>query len=73
MQILNIRKFEPFERDSKRSNANSKHSKGIRSIQMQIQNIWKGFEPFECTSEPFESTFEPFERDSKLYFTLLVM
>ena len=40
MQILNIRngfepferKFKPFERDSKHSNANSYHSKGIRSI-----------------------------------------
>ena len=98
-------KFEPFERDSKHWNANSKHSKGIepfeckfaafeckfeqlkrdwkhwnanskhssdskysnensnnsiliRSIQMQIPTIRKGFKAFECK-------FEPFERDSK--------
>ena len=58
MQIPNIRKFEPFEKDSKHSNANSNHSKGIRSIRMQIRTIQKGFEVFECK-------FEPFERDSK--------
>ena len=51
MQILTIRKgfkaFEcKFERDSKYSNANSNHSKGIRSIQMQILTIQKGFEAF---------------------------
>ena len=33
-------KFEPFERDLKRSNPNSNHSKRIRIIQMQIQTIW---------------------------------
>jgi len=32
-------KFELFERDSKRSNPNLNHSKGIRSIQVQIQTI----------------------------------
>ena len=67
MQILTIRKgfeafeykFEPFERDSKHLNANSNHSKGFRSIRMQIVTIrtkfedgkqeWKGeFEAFEC-------------------------
>ena len=32
-------KFQPYERDSKHSNANSNHSKGIRSIRMQIQTI----------------------------------
>ena len=50
--------FEPFERDSKHLNANSIHSKGIRSIQLQVQSIRKGFEAFECK-------FEPFKRDSK--------
>jgi len=31
--------IEPFERDLKYSNANSKHSKGIWSILMEIQTI----------------------------------
>ena len=52
MQIQTIRgklkefesKFEPFEMDSKHSNANSNHSTGIRSIRMQI-------EPFERDSK----------------------
>ena len=65
MQILSIRKgleaferkFEPLEMDSKHSNANSIHSKLIRSVRMQILTIRKGFESFECK-------FEPFERDS---------
>ena len=35
--------IEPFERDSKHSNANSNHSKVIRSFRMQIQAIQKGF------------------------------
>ena len=47
MEIRTIRKgfeafewkFEPFERDSKHSNENSNHLKGIRSIPMQIQTI----------------------------------
>ena len=47
MLILTIRKrfqafktkFEPFERDSKLSNPTSNHSKGIRTIQMQILTI----------------------------------
>ena len=37
-------KFEPFERDSKYSNANSNHSKDIRRSWMQIQ-------PFERDSK----------------------
>ena len=66
MQIRTIRKgfeafeckFEPLERDSKYSNSNaniwdhskgfrsiliqiSNHSKGIQSIRMQIRTIWK--------------------------------
>ena len=44
-----------FERDSKHSNANSNHLKGIW---MQILTIRKGFEAFECK-------FEPFDRDLK--------
>ena len=63
MQILTIWtgfecKFEAFERDSKRSNANSIPTKGILSIRMQIRTIRKGL-------EAFESKFEPFERDTK--------
>ena len=50
-------KFEAFESYWKHSNAHSSHSKGIRSIQMQIWIIWKTFEAFQCK-------FEPFERDS---------
>ena len=52
-------KFEPFKWDSKNSNANSNHSKGIRSIRIQIWTIQKGFEAFECK-------FQPFERDRKV-------
>ena len=56
MQILTIQKgfnafqgkFEPLEWDLKHSNANSKHSKDIRSIRMQILTIRKEFEAFEC-------------------------
>ena len=40
-------KFEPFERDSMLLNVNLNHSKGIRTIRMQIWTIRKGFEPFE--------------------------
>ena len=62
MQIQTIRKgfqafkfkFEVFERDSKHSNANSKHSKVIGSIRMQIRAIRKGFVAFKCKFEPFE-------------------
>ena len=58
MQIRSIRKvleafeckFEPFESDSKHSNANSSHLKVIRSIQMQIRTIRKGFEAFKWNS-----------------------
>ena len=54
MQIRTIRngfealkcKFEPFERDSKDSNANANYSKGNWSIEMQIRTIVKGFEAF---------------------------
>ena len=52
MQIRTIRK------DSKHSNANLNHSKGIRSIWMQIRTIQKGFKAFKCK-------FEMFERDPK--------
>ena len=78
MQILSIRKgfegfklkFEPFERGSKHLNANSNHSKGVRSIpmqippkgiriiRMQIRTTRKRLEAFECK-------FEAFKRDSK--------
>ena len=54
MQILTIQKkfqafeckLKTFELDLKHSNANSNHSKGIQSIQMQIRNIRKGFKAF---------------------------
>ena len=54
MQIPTIRKgfeafkfkFEAFERDSKHLDANSKHSKVIVSIRMQIRAIRKGSEAF---------------------------
>ena len=49
MQIQTIRG------DSKHSNENSNHFKGIRSVRMQI---WNGF-------EAFQSKFEPLEKDSK--------
>ena len=51
-------KFEPFERDSKLSNANCNHWKGIRSFEMQILTIRKGF-------EAFKSKLLTFERNSK--------
>ena len=50
--------FEAFKRDLKHSNANFIDSKGIRSIQLQVLSIQKGF-------EAFESKFEPFKWDSK--------
>ena len=56
MQILKIRtELKAFERDAMHSNANSNHSKGSRSIQMQIHSIRKAF----------ERKFEPFEKDLK--------
>ena len=80
MQIRTIRKgfeaiqckFEPFERDLKQWNGNSKDSKRIRIIRMQIWTTENGLEafecklkPFECKFEQFEWKFETFERDSK--------
>ena len=38
--------IQPFERDSKHSNAISNHSKGIGSIRIQIRTIRKGIEAF---------------------------
>ena len=78
MQTLTIRnkfegfesKLEPFERDSKHSNANCNHpkgfqsiwtqtqTKGIQRIRTQFQTIWKGF-------EAFESKFKLIKRNSK--------
>ena len=54
-------KFEPLEKDSKHLNADSNHSKGIRSIQMQIRTS-RSRKEFEA----FESKFEHVEKDSKL-------
>ena len=49
MQIRTIRKV------LKRSNANSNPSKWIRSILIQIQTVWKGFEAFQSKFESLES------------------
>ena len=54
MQIRIIRKgleafefkYKPFEMDSKHWNANSSHSKGIQSVQMEILTTRKVFEAF---------------------------
>ena len=63
MQIRTIRnrfeafetKFEPFEKGIRTlRKPNSIHSKGIRSIRLQIRNIQKGFHEFECTLQQFE-------------------
>ena len=66
MKFLTIRKgleafefkFEPFQRDSKHSNANLNLSKGIRSIPKEMLTIRKEFEAFKFK-------FETFERDWK--------
>ena len=61
MQILTI------EKDSKHSNANSNHSKGIQVIRNQIWSIRTRFEAFECKFEPSKgdsiSKFKPIEQD----------
>ena len=54
----NSKNLKVFERYSKHSNASSNHSKGIRSVRMQILTIRIGFEAFKCK-------FESFEWDSK--------
>ena len=41
-------KFEPFERDSKHSDAHSNRSKWIQKIPIEIGTIQKGFEALEC-------------------------
>ena len=46
-------KFKPFERNSKQSNTNWNHSKGILTIRMQIRTIPTTFEAIECKFEPF--------------------
>ena len=66
MQILTIwkgfeafeYKFELAEKESKDSNPNWNHSKGIWNTRIQIWAIRKGF-------KAFESKFKRFERDSK--------
>ena len=68
MQIRTIRKgfeafkfnFDTFEKDSKHSNANSKHSKVIGNIRMQIRAIQKWFEAFKCKFETIGKGFEAF-------------
>ena len=73
MQILTIWtgfeafdcKFYSYERDSKHSNANSNHSKGIRSIRIQIRTIRKGYKTFECKNLNIRSEFEVFESKFK--------
>ena len=51
-------KFEPLQRDSKHSDANSSHSKGIQSIRMQIIAIRNEFEAFESKFEPLDMAFK---------------
>ena len=61
-------KFEPFEGDSKYSNANSNHSNGIRNIRLQIRTTLTRFKPFERDSkdfEAFECKFKPLQWDLK--------
>ena len=53
--------FQPFERDSKHSNANSNHSNGIQSTWMQIPTIRTEFEGFESQFQPFRTAFEAIE------------
>ena len=77
MQIETIRtklkafecKFLPFEWESKHLNTSLNHSKGIRSIRMQILTIQK---EFECKFKPLEKrfkelghNFEQLQRDLK--------
>ena len=50
--------FESLESNSKQSSEISNHSKGIRSIRIEIWITRKGFEEFECK-------FEKFEKDAK--------
>ena len=58
MQILTIQKgfeefeyiFEPFKRDSKHSNSNGKHLKGIQNIRIQIRSIQMQVQQFERNS-----------------------
>ena len=62
MQVQTIRKvfeaiqckFEPLERDLKQLNGNSKDSKRIHIIRMQIRTTEKGLEAFESKFEAFE-------------------
>ena len=79
MEILTIRKrfeafkskLKPFERDSKHSNANSNHFKGIRSIRMQIRkdskhlnlnlNDLKGIQSIQMQILTIQKGFEAFE------------
>ena len=66
MQILTIQtKFEGFERDSKHSYINSNHSKGIRSIRMQIRTIQSIQMQIPTIQKAFERKLKPFEMDSK--------
>ena len=58
MQILTIRK-----RDSKHWNANSKHSKMIRTIR-------KTFEAFQCKSEAFERDLKHSNGHSKIFVAI---
>ena len=61
-------KFEPIDRDSKRWNPNSNHSKGIQTIPMQksnysngIRSIRKGLETFERDSKGIRNIRKGFE------------
>ena len=92
-QICSIRKdfeafeckFKPFERDSQHLKPNSKHLKGIRSIQIQIRTTWdsshsntnfnysKGIWSIRTKFEAFECKLEPFERNVKCWMEVLTI
>ena len=66
-------KFEPLEKDLKNSNGNSNHSKGIRSIRMEIRTIQKIVRSIRIQIrtirkgfEALKSKFDSFKRDLKL-------
>jgi len=60
MQIWTIRtRFEAFK-------CKFNYSNGIRSIQMEIRAIWKGFEAFEWKSEPLERNSKHLNTNSNI-------
>ena len=69
MQILTIQKgFEPFERDSKHSNANSNHLKGIRSIHGACK-----FETFKKDSKHSNENLNPLNEIRSIRMQILTI